>query len=119
MSQNKGKDTSIEKLVRSELQRRGYRFNKNVKDLPGKPDIVFPKKKVVVFIDGDFWHGYHFIKWENKLSPLWKKKISETRNRDQRNFRKLRLSGWKVIRIWQHQMKNDFSDCVEKIISSL
>ena len=61
MSRVKGKDTSIERLVRSELHKRGFRFRKHVKTLPGKPDIVFPKAKVAVFVDGDFWHGYDFV----------------------------------------------------------
>jgi len=119
MSRVKGKDTSIEKKVRSELHRRGYRFRKHISKLPGKPDIVFTKSKVAVFIDGDFWHGYRFPQWKNILSPFWQKKISETRERDQKNFSKLRGQGWKVIRIWQHEVKKDIDKVIEKIIRTI
>jgi DNA mismatch endonuclease (patch repair protein) len=115
MSRVKSKDTSIERTVRSELHRLGYRFYKHVKALPGNPDVVFPRKRVVIFIDGDFWHGYRFPTWENQLTPFWRKKIAKTRIRDKRNFRKLRKSGWKVIRIWQHQVKKDLDQCVRII----
>lgn len=115
MSRVKGKDTSLEKLVRAELHRQGFRFRKHVKELPGKPDIVFPRAKVAVFIDGDFWHGYRFPLWEHKLPDFWKEKIGKTRERDQRNFRKLRRMGWWVIRIWQHEIERDLEACLEKI----
>jgi DNA mismatch endonuclease (patch repair protein) len=119
MSRIKGKDTGIERLLRSELHRRGLRFKKHIKELPGKPDIVFPKEKVAIFIDGDFWHGYRFPLWEHKVSDFWKKKIGKTRERDQKNFRKLRKMGWYVTRIWQHEMENDLEACIEKLISTL
>lgn len=119
MSSVKQKDTDLEKIVRSELHRQGYRFRKNVKDIPGKPDVVFRKAKVVVFIDGDFWHGYRLPAWEYKLSDFWKEKIRKNRKRDQKNFRKLRKDGWQVIRIWQHEIKRDLDSCIAKIISAL
>jgi DNA mismatch endonuclease (patch repair protein) len=119
MSHVKGVDTSLEKRVRSELHRRGLRFRKHVKELPGKPDIVFSRARVVVFIDGDFWHGYRFPIWEDKIPEFWKQKIGKTRERDQKNFKKLRSMGWKVIRIWQHQIKRDFEHHITKIISAL
>ena len=84
MSRVKGKDTSLERIVRTELHKRGFRYRKNVSGLPGKPDLVFVKQKVVVFIDGDFWHGYRFPQWKNKLSPFWREKIGKTRERDKR-----------------------------------
>jgi len=119
MSRVKGKDTGLEKLVRSELFRRGLRYRKHVKDLPGKPDIVFRKAKVAVFVDGDFWHGYHFPSWEHKVSDFWKKKISKTRMRDRKNHRKLRKMGWTVVRLWQHEIKVDSNGCVRKIIETV
>jgi DNA mismatch endonuclease (patch repair protein) len=115
MSRVKGKDTGLERLVRSELHKRGYRFRKHVSNLPGKPDIVFVKAKVVVFLDGDFWHGYRFPQWEKTLAKFWRNKIGETRKRDQRNFAKLRRMGWRVIRIWEHSIKNDLDVVVTKI----
>ena len=119
MSQVKGKDTSIERVVRSELHRKGYRFRKHVKDIPGRPDVVFPRQKVLVFIDGDFWHGYRFPQWEGKLSPFWREKISRNRQRDRRNFSKLRALGYKVIRLWEHQIKRDLDGCIERVVSEL
>ena len=119
MSRVKGKDTGLELSVRSALHRRGLRFRKHVKDLPGKPDIVFSRLKVLVFVDGDFWHGYRFPAWEHKLSEFWRKKISQTRKRDVKNRRKLREMGWTVIRLWQHELKQDFEGSVNRILSAV
>lgn len=115
MSRVKSRDTDIEKLVRSELHKRGYRFKKHVKSLPGTPDIGFTKAKVAVFIDGDFWHGYRFPAWEHKVSEFWKVKIRKNRDRDRKNFRKLRDMGWKVVRLWRHEVKSDLPGCISKI----
>jgi DNA mismatch endonuclease (patch repair protein) len=112
-------DGPLEMAIRSELHGRGYRFRKHVKSLPGRPDLVFPKAKLAVFIDGDFWHGYRLPCWEHKLSDFWRNKLRENRKRDRRNFRRLRVLGWRVIRIWQHQIKNDFEACISKIINAL
>ena len=119
MSRVKQKDTDIEKTIRSELHRRGCRFRKHVPDLPGRPDVVFQKAKVAVFIDGDFWHGYRFPEWEHKVSDFWKNKIGKNRARDQKNFRKLRTMGWRVIRIWQHEVRDDPDACIVRILSAL
>ncbi len=119
MSRVKGKDTGLEKVVRSELHKRGLRFRKHVKNLPGKPDIVFVNAKIVVFLDGDFWHGYRFPHWERKLSKFWRKKIGETRKRDQRNFAKLRRMEWQVIRIWEHSIDRDLNGVIRKICAAL
>jgi DNA mismatch endonuclease (patch repair protein) len=117
MSQIKGKDTGLEIQVRKALRKRGFRFRTNVKELPGKPDIVLSKSRVVVFVDGDFWHGYRFPAWKKKVSGFWRIKIEKNRERDVRNHRKLRRMGWKVIRIWQHQIKRDFGRCLSRITS--
>ena len=119
MSRVKGRDTHLEKLVRSELHKRGLRFRKHVKGLPGKPDIVFPKAHVAVFIDGDFWHGYRLPAWENGLSEFWKRKIQGNRERDRKNFKKLRALGWRVIRLWQHGVERDLNGCIEIIASAV
>jgi DNA mismatch endonuclease (patch repair protein) len=113
------RDTDIEGVVRSELFRRGLRFRKHVKGLPGKPDVVFPRAKVAVFIDGDFWHGYQFPKWGSKLSPFWQGKIAGNRKRDQRNFRTLRRAGWRVLRVWKHEVKLHPARVTERIITAL
>ena len=119
MSRVKGRDTGLERLVRSELHKRGLRFRKHKSSLPGKPDIVFVKAKVVVFLDGDFWHGYRFPQWEKTLVKFWRNKIGETRKRDQRNFAKLRRMGWRVIRIWEHSIEKDLDGVVKKICYAL
>ena len=100
MSRIKGKNTNPERIMFALLKRRGFTFSRHVRDLPGKPDIVFRRAKVTVFIDGDFWHGWRFPLWEHKLSEKWRNKIKRTRERDQQNFRELRRLGWKVVRIW-------------------
>jgi len=119
MSRVRNRDTDLEQKMRSKLHKLGYRFRKHVKTLPGTPDIVFPSPKVVVFLDGDFWHGYRFPAWIDKVSPFWRKKIGLNRDRDQKNFRNLRNSGWKVMRIWQHEIKKDPKGCVNRIIEAL
>lgn len=119
MSRIKGKDTGLEVRVRSELHKRGFRFRKHVKELPGKPDVVFSKAKVAVFIDGDFWHGYRFPLWEHKVSDFWKQKIAKNRERDRRNHRMLRAMGWTVIRLWQHDLERDFERCIDKIATAV
>ncbi len=119
MSRIKGKDTGIERVVRSELHKRGYRFRKHVKDLPGKPDIVFVRQRVVVFLDGDFWHGYRFPQWKGRLSKYWRDKIGKTRERDKRNFAKLRRMGWRVIRVWEHSVEKNLEGVISKICSEL
>ena len=119
MSRVKGRDTGIERQVRSALHRRGLRFRKHVKELAGKPDIVFRRARVAVFIDGDFWHGYGFPQWEENLSPFWKSKITSTRKRDRRNFARLRRMGWRVIRIWEHELEHDLESCVQRVVEAL
>jgi len=119
MSRVKNRDTDLEVAVRSELHKSCFRFRKHVRDLPGAPDIVFPGVKVAVFIDGDFWHGWRFPAWEHTVSDFWKKKININRVRDRKNFRKLRNMGWTVIRIWQHQIENDFGKCINRIVEAI
>ncbi|WP_375154905.1 very short patch repair endonuclease [Stratiformator vulcanicus] len=115
MSQNRGKNTSIELAVRSHLHRRGMRFRKNVKALPGCPDIVFSRAKLAIFLDGDFWHGYRFPSWHHKLSKPWREKIEETRKRDRRIHRRLRRHGWCVARFWEHEIRSDLTAVVDEI----
>jgi len=87
--------------------------------LPGTPDIVFGRKRVAVFIDGDFWHGYRFPTWKDTLSQFWQNKIEKNRQRDKKNFAKLRRMGWRVVRIWQHEVERDLAAVVEKTLSAV
>jgi DNA mismatch endonuclease, patch repair protein len=116
MSRVRNRDTDLELSLRSELHRLGFRFRKNVKDLPGSPDIVFPRWRLAVFIDGDFWHGYRFPRWCDSLSEFWREKIEANRRRDRRNHRTLRRMGWIVVRVWQHEIRRDKEACVWKVI---
>jgi DNA mismatch endonuclease (patch repair protein) len=118
MSRVKGRDTGLERVVRSALHRTGLRFRKHVRDLPGRPDIVFPGVKLAVFLDGDFWHGYRFPLWKRTLPAFWRRKISRNRERDQQNFRRLRRSGWQVLRLWQHEVRRDHRLAVERILEA-
>jgi DNA mismatch endonuclease (patch repair protein) len=116
MKSVKLKDGSLEKIVQRELRAKGVRFRCHVHSLPGCPDIVFPKVRVAVFVDGDFWHGWRLSSWEHKLSKFWRDKLRANRRRDQRNFRRLRSRGWTVIRIWQHQLQRDKRACLNRIL---
>jgi DNA mismatch endonuclease (patch repair protein) len=107
MSRVRNRNTDIESLVRSQLFKKGWRFRKHVSSLPGTPDIVFVRQRVVVFVDGDFWHGYRFPRWKKNLSAFWTTKIEKNMKRDRTTFSKLRRLGWRVVRIWQHQIKTD------------
>lgn len=115
MSRVRNKGTDLERIVCSALHRCGLRFKKNVKALAGSPDIVFMSARVAVFIDGDFWHGYRFPAWQYSVSDFWRKKIALNRQRDQRNFRRLRSMGWRVLRVWQHQIEKDLESVVVRI----
>jgi DNA mismatch endonuclease (patch repair protein) len=101
-----GKNTGLELALFSILRKKRIRFRRHVGALPGKPDAALVQFRVAIFVDGDFWHGYRFPQWESALPEFWKTKISKNRARDKRNFAALRRLGWKVIRIWGHQMKN-------------
>jgi DNA mismatch endonuclease (patch repair protein) len=115
MSRVRSKDTQPELLVRKLAHARGLRFRKHCKHLHGCPDLMFARARVVVFVDGDYWHGWRFPQWRNKLAPYWKEKIEGNRRRDRRNFRKLRREGWLVIRLWEHQIKCDADGCIDRI----
>lgn len=108
MSKISEKETKPEILVRKYLFSKGFRFRKNVKELPGKPDIVLPKYKTVIFIHGCFWHG-HTCK-RGKLPQtnhqFWQKKIEKNIERDNHNTNELEVKGWNIIIIWQCEIRN-------------
>lgn len=118
MSRIKSKDTSPERIIFSGLRRAGVYFAKHVDNLSGRPDVVFRRARLAIFIDGDFWHGWRFPLWKHKLSEKWQAKIEATRKRDQRNFRRLRSEGWKVIRIWEHQIETSPEKCLQRILEA-
>ncbi len=118
----RGKDTSIEIMLRKELWDRGIRYRKNCKDIIGKPDIVFKGKKVAVFCDSEFWHGYD---WENRKDSIgtnrdfWINKIERNIQRDNEVNESLKKDGWIVLRFWGKQIKKNVSGCADQIESAL
>jgi DNA mismatch endonuclease, patch repair protein len=109
MSRIRGKDTSPEKRVRSELHRMGYRFRLHRKDLPGNPDIVFVSRRIALFVHGCFWHRHRGCK--NCTTPtnnrrFWLEKLEGNTARDKRNRQALRKLGWRTMVIWECQTEN-------------
>jgi DNA mismatch endonuclease, patch repair protein len=115
MSLIRSKDTRPELTIRRLLHVRGLRFRKHVPGLPGRPDLVFVGAKLVVFIDGDYWHGWRFPQWSHKLAPYWREKIGGNRRRDRRNFRCLRRQGWSVVRLWEHEIECAAEQCADRV----
>lgn len=120
MSRIRGKDTSPEMKIRKLLFSKGIRGYRITSKLPGKPDIVFPRKRVAVFIDGCFWHKcpVHFQEPETR-KEFWMGKINRNVERDQIINQKLEEAGWKVIRIWEHQVRENSELVVDEIIECL
>lgn len=110
MSRIHGKDTKPEEKVRKYLFANGFRYRKNDKKLPGKPDIVLPKYRTCILVNGCFWHkheGCKYFAWPKNNAEFWKKKITGNVERDLRQQNELRLLGWKVIVIWECELKKD------------
>ena len=122
MSKIKALDTKPELKLRKALWNLGYRYRKNVKKLPGKPDIVFRKAKLVVFVDGEFWHGFE---WEQKKLKIktnrdfWIPKIERNMQRDAENNTSLSEKGWKVMRFWEKEIKSNLESCIDQVIKYL
>ena len=122
MRRIKSKDTAPEIALRKALWNEGFRYRKNYSKLPGKPDIVYIKQKLAIFIDGGFWHGYN---WEKKKAQIksnrsyWIKKIERNIERDKEVNNQLNSQGWKVIRFWDFDIKKNIDNCIENIINYL
>lgn len=104
MSRVKGRDTRPEKLVRSLLHRMGYRFRLHRKDLPGKPDVVLPKHRKIVFVHGCFWHGHEGCRRATRPgsnTEFWNRKLDANIERDVRAQHELESTGWEVLTVWQ------------------
>lgn len=113
MSQIRGKNTKPEEIVRKYLFSQGFRYRKNDPRLPGKPDIVLPKYKTVVFVNGCFWHGHEgcrYFVWPKNNAEFWKEKINGNIQRDQQNTKRLVEQGWHVIIIWECELKKPLFD---------
>jgi DNA mismatch endonuclease (patch repair protein) len=108
MSMIRGKNTKPEIIVRKFLHAKGFRFRLHKKDLPGKPDIVLPKYKTVIFIHGCFWHGHKNCKYfvvPKTRTKWWLKKIGGNKKTDRRNNIKLGKASWKIITLWECQLR--------------
>lgn len=123
MSQIKGKNTKPEELVRRYLFSHGFRYRKNVSTLPGKPDIVLPKYKTCIFVNGCFWHkheGCRYFVWPKNNAEFWKKKITGNVERDLCQQNELRLLGWNVMVIWECELKKDrFNETMASVADKL
>lgn len=122
MRQVKNKDSDIELMLRKELWKRGIHYRKNVTTIIGKPDIVFKGKKVAVFCDSEFWHGYNWEKRKNEFKSnqdFWIPKIERNIQRDMEVTEKLKADGWIVIRFWGNEIKKNCSECVDTIEKAL
>lgn len=115
----KGRDTSLERQVAAELSKHKLRPQRCVATLPGKPDFVFVKQRVVLFVDGDFWHGWRFPVWKHKLTDYWQQKIERNRKRDRNNIRRLRRMGWQVLRLWSHEVESDLDEAIGRVLAML
>ena len=118
MQRVKCKDSKIELLLRKALWNRGYRYRKNVKSIYGHPDIAFIGKKIAIFCDSEFWHGYD---WENRKHDFkthqgfWLSKIERNMARDNEVNKKLISDDWTVIRFWGEEIKSNLDKCIEII----
>lgn len=122
MSRIRSKNTKPEEMVRKYLFSQGFRYRKNDTRLPGNPDIVLPKYKTVIFVNGCFWHKHEnckFFVWPKTNEDFWRTKISANVSRDQENIKLLSELGWNVIVIWECELKKQRFDCtMEKLLYS-
>jgi len=120
MSRIKSKNTQLEKEVFSFLRANKVYFQKHYKRVQGSPDIALPSKKKVVFVDGDFWHGWKQKQAVKRLpDAFWKEKILNNIKRDKRNRATLRRNGWKVLRVWKHEIEKNKNKTLNKILEFL
>lgn len=122
MSRIKGKDTKIEISVRKYLFAKGFRFRKNDKRYPGKPDVVLPKYKTVIFVNGCFWHRHSGCKdatIPKTRTDFWLEKLNRNVANDEKNIRLLTDDGWSVIVLWECELEKNFEDTMEKTIKRI
>lgn len=122
MSRIHAKGTKPEETVRKYLFSKGFRYRKNDPRLPGKPDIVLPKYKTVVFVNGCFWHrheGCKYFVWPKNNAEFWRKKIMSNVERDNRNYSELKEKGWSVVVICECELKDRRSETLSSVAKSL
>ena len=122
MSKVRGRDTQPELAVRSWLHRRGFRFRLHRRDLPGCPDIVFPRHRTVVFVNGCFWHLHDACaagRIPRSNSSFWEKKLTDNRLRDERNLRALKAQGWNSIVVWECEVRANLAAVGSRLVDHL
>ena len=121
MSRIRSKGTKFEKDFIAQLKKRTRKsFQVNVKELKGKPDIVFERYNLCVFLDSDFWHGWQYPRWKHLMkNQFWRDKIEANRKRDRRNTAFLRRNGLQVIRIWEHNITSDVDSQINRILEAI
>ena len=123
MSRIRGKNTKPEEQVRKYLFSQGFRYRKNDVRLPGKPDIVLPKYRTVIFVNGCFWHaheGCRYFVWPKSNVDFWKVKINGNAERDLRNHQLLNEQGWNVIVVWECQLKKaTIDDTLQALVNQI
>lgn len=115
----KSKDTKIERLLGKALWAEGLRYRKNDKTVFGKPDFVFKGKKIAIFCDSEFWHGYNYLVNGERFktnSDFWEKKILRNIERDKEVSDRLKEEGWVVLRFWGKEIQKNIDECVEQVI---
>lgn len=117
MSKIRSNKTKFEKEFINEFKKTiNKKFQINVKSIKGKPDIVFPKEKICVFLDSDFWHGWQYPRWKHLLkNDFWRDKIENNRKRDKKTTLFLKKNGWIVLRFWEHQIKHNLEAVIKKV----
>lgn len=114
----KSKDSKIELMLRRELWKRGLRYRKNSKNVYGHPDIVFVSKRIAIFCDGEFWHGYDWDNQKNRFDSnkeFWWSKIERNIKRDIEVNAYLQSQGWTVLRFWGEEIKKDVNQCADLV----
>jgi DNA mismatch endonuclease (patch repair protein) len=118
MSLIKSKDTGIEIIFRKALWKAGFRYRKNYKKLPGKPDIALTKQKIAIFCDGEFWHGKNWDESKEKIKSnrnYWIPKIDKNIKRDFEIDRDLKLMGWEALHFWGADIEKNMAGCIEQV----
>jgi len=122
MSMIRGKDTKPEVMVRRYLFSQGFRYRKNVRKLPGTPDIVLKRYNTCIFVNGCFWHkheGCKYFVWPKSNTEYWQNKIERNVANDVRNYSLLKDHGWKVVVVWECELKNHFEETMKNVTSIL
>jgi DNA mismatch endonuclease (patch repair protein) len=116
MARIHGRDTGPELRMARFLKRNGIYLCRHAEDLPGRPDFVFRRRRMAVFIDGEFWHGHDYRSWKGGLSPFWRAKIEKNMARDGAVDRRLKAMGWLPVHVWGREILRDTEKCGRRIL---